>query len=562
MRPSERSRDAHGVISYAIIVFVVTSIGAAVKAAHINPSGGDGGFGLDRQSKAADSGGRRSSSTSNNHAGYVSASYLHCSSSVVARALEHECLALILPDGYTHVCNALAKDYTVSTDQYEYMSAMIYSPATGVIRDLAYYECSFEDRLSIQLSPHISTAPAHVINFMWPREHFVITTNTVEIFYHAKLADFYSSSNEVVAACFELKGSEPTAAAFHYACTATVHANVVQIPNVSSGSYIARAWVVSHEATVSASEFVQMFKDHITSGASTRNTAAGSIAFSVNLRERMEPKVGTDGIDNYSSQNLKIPRIVTPLHDLRETVVHVLLMSVRSNDRYKEAEVMLKSLLFHRDRRQASVESLVLHIVTDDAGVEYFARLWTPSMLQAFAGITVIIHDFDSVCKANIEAFLERNQLNISFHHSGVAGYCRLAIPIYFDQLFGNMETVMRSIVNRSSEANETLYTSILPSLLTPPSIICLETDQLVLADVGELWHYFYDHSDEDDVVAAPENYMPWNQPHSNFVDERYSTHFHQAGENMPVQQREGTDSYGMQQILNSVFFSWCRNQH
>ena len=43
-----------------------------------------------------------------------------------------------------------------------------------------------------------------------------------------------------------------------------------------------------------------------------------------------------------------------------------------------------------------------------------------------------------------------------------------------------------------------------------PPLIIAIETDQLFLGDVAELWDHVLASMDNDDLVAAAENYQPW----------------------------------------------------
>jgi hypothetical protein len=96
--------------------------------------------------------------------------------------------------------------------------------------------------------------------------------------------------------------------------------------------------------------------------------------------------------------------------------------------------------------------------------------------------------------------YIDTNTNNLeSYHHSGKAGYCRLFIPQYFQKL-------NETIVNSNDNSAETSY---ILSLLPNDSIIALETDQLLLVSVDQLYDQFQAF-DDDDIVAAAENYQPW----------------------------------------------------
>jgi len=157
--------------------------------------------------------------------------------------------------------------------------------------------------------------------------------------------------------------------------------------------------------------------------------------------------------------------------------IHIALMSVRSYNRYHEALVMIKSLLFHR---QTSIR-IHLHIIVDDPGQIFFEReilSMSPSCLH------VTFHPFNEVCRdPNIE-FLNKFNFSLSAHYSGHAGYCRLHMPKWFIKHFPNIH-----------------------------KIIAIETDQIFMDDPIGLYNEFQNFGTErnsDAIIGMPEMYKPW----------------------------------------------------
>ena len=174
--------------------------------------------------------------------------------------------------------------------------------------------------------------------------------------------------------------------------------------------------------------------------------------------------------------------------------VHLFVMSVRSNRRYKECEVMLKSLMVSRGAHADATAPLVLHMVVDSPGRTYFASLWhLHTMADRLFKVALVLHPFSEACEAPCDSFLSGLGMGLSFHHSGRAGYCRLFVPRYFQML----------------TANVTSGESPFPPDLLPSRVMSIETDQLILAPIDHLWQEFNAFG-PDTVVAAAENYQPW----------------------------------------------------
>ena len=199
--------------------------------------------------------------------------------------------------------------------------------------------------------------------------------------------------------------------------------------------------------------------------------------------------------------------------------MHILFITSRSLDRYKEGETMLKSLLFHRERGEMEVgvyRQLYIHIVTDPSGQAYYEQMLSPYRISprynSASRIYVVYHDYQEVCVRPLKIFLSAlHDMKMSFHHSGAAGYCRLFLPDYF--------------LNPPTDA----------SYPAPSGLIVLETDQLVLSPIEELWdHLFLDkmgifrRPDMGIWMGAVENYQPWMDSRPNETpskDGRNETH-------------------------------------
>lgn len=91
-----------------------------------------------------------------------------------------------------------------------------------------------------------------------------------------------------------------------------------------------------------------------------------------------------------------------------QNIIHIVIMSVNSVDRYEEAEVHLKSLIFNRNLTPKNKRAnIVLHMIVDDGGKEYFSNIYLKENLQKFDDIHIIFHNFEYVCMKPLEKFLK-----------------------------------------------------------------------------------------------------------------------------------------------------------
>jgi hypothetical protein len=166
--------------------------------------------------------------------------------------------------------------------------------------------------------------------------------------------------------------------------------------------------------------------------------------------------------------------VALPINHTKNSI-HIFLMSSRSYDRYQEAIIMLKSLLFHHDPSfvRGALPAIHFHIVTDAAGKVILDTFLRENLKLDW--IVVSFYDFTSTCEQMTDDFLRRFGFSISSHYSGKAGYCRLFVP---QILSTNVDHVM-----------------------------AIETDQLFFRDIRELWDNFgrlMSHS-EDAMFMMPE---------------------------------------------------------
>ena len=194
---------------------------------------------------------------------------------------------------------------------------------------------------------------------------------------------------------------------------------------------------------------------------------------------------------------------------------------------------------------------LVVHLVTDTEGMVYFKELFSVSKLYSSRRFLIVLHHVEEVCHDPLSLFLKTVQMKQSIHHSGKAGWCRIFVPQYFNQLKNTLtsakskiELILSNVVSSREhkivECNEIIKNIFGSNIITlakntrgghlpefnlftfglqlissqwliPNQIITIETDQLILEDIRELWDQF-NLFDVDDIIAAAENYEPWRK--------------------------------------------------
>ena len=154
-------------------------------------------------------------------------------------------------------------------------------------------------------------------------------------------------------------------------------------------------------------------------------------------------------------------------------VVHIAVLSALSYNRYHEAMVMIKSILFNRKRANL----LHFHLVVDPAGRIFFTERLLALNLP---GLRVSFHDFEAVCVGPNERLLKKFNFTQSAHYSGHAGYCRL-------YLYRHLKVAVPGITG----------------------VVAVESDQIFMDDIVDLWDQFAQFGDEA-MVGMPEIYKPW----------------------------------------------------
>ena len=171
-----------------------------------------------------------------------------------------------------------------------------------------------------------------------------------------------------------------------------------------------------------------------------------------------------------------------------EGSMHIVVMSARVYDRYEEALVMIKSMLFHwRRARVPDGPGITLHLIVDDGGADFFAAAFARLALPLEL-VDVLYHSYNRVCVRPLEAFLADFEMPMSAHYSGAAGYCRLFMAPYL-------------------------------ATLGVPAFVAVESDQLFFDDVTNLWRFLPALSGQA-FLRAPEMYQPWEDGRPRGPDE------------------------------------------
>lgn len=485
-----------------------------------------------------------------------------------------QCLAILLPDGYSHVCH----EYTniVSLDdlnRYDYITAVLYERTTGYLRDILQYS-------SIGSNPTGNNSELILdddsLGTLFPKSNEVMTDSAIDFHFYfvpstaatVDIAKNYTKQqSEWKHICIVLFDKH-TRSFVDSRCSESENQQIIKLTNISNGEYEAHYFIALIPAFLqNFSKFVEFneaFKLRMVSLYFNKNGPQPKriTPFSVRIQhgstasshqqctndECSEPILKLSSPHIYLSTD--VLRILSS-HETNTSSVHMLLLSCRSQQRYAEAVVLLKSMFYHRDISAYHSRVLVLHLVLDRSGKYFFHELYMRYELYRLVRVIFVFHDFNQVCEAPLRQFLSATSMDQSYHHSGTAGYCRLFLDQYFAKLRNASAASSNSSINFEFTVHlhdqDTGVSAPQPSLddslrllaakfsLEVSRLITMETDQLIMADIEQLWEQFevFDASVSGDsdrgeewLVAAAENYQPWAQSRAKaFRTEK--PHFH-----------------------------------
>ncbi len=423
---------------------------------------------------------------------------------------EGHCMSLILIDGFVTKCfdediNLFAiKGETFS--RYEYYLILYYDKNTMRLKGLKYV--SNDNKL-----PANSTSTTWAENkslkmqLISPVPNSIVTSDSIDFYYNIynnedklflRMVDLTAYTNEYESrqrvdksdAFFNITMTKET---LHHYSVAVGYSS----PTAARITNICAYFYSSHKYNVSDS--------------------IASVCFGIDIptHKQQYPQI----LQNIELDNQKLV-----------SAIHILIYSTNSIERYDEAVVMLKSLLFHRD----SDTLLIIHIVTDSNGAVYFEALFQKYFSKK--SIIFILHDVNEVCKLPLAKFFRETNTYMSHHHSGHVGYCRLFIHDYFLQYRFDPSSVMFQYTPHKR-------------------VITIETDQLFVSSIEELWDYADQYEDNKQIlVAAAENYQP-------FLDSRADRQFRMIASANKVYRNEGDDYHGFG-LIGGIMVLYLNHQH
>lgn len=455
-----------------------------------------------------------------------------------------QCLAILLPDGYSHVCHEYSNVVSLGyLDRYDYITAVLYDRKTGYLKDILQYNSMKSNDIS---STSEQKFEDDSLGTLFPKPNDVITDSDVDFHFYfvqpssvtadGTNSDIKPKSEWTSYVCIVLFDSKYAKGLVDCRCSESETQQIIKFTNISNGEYEAHYFIAHSRVLIRNSgqfeEFEQAFKGRMEASYSNSNhpTPKRVTAFSVRIQYADTASSDQECVMNECNRSIPTihvnTEVVRTLSSLGGKTMHMLLLSCRSQQRYEEAVVMLKSLFYHRDVSNDLSRVLVLHFVLDRSGKHFFHELYVRHQLHRLPNVIFVLHDLNEICEAPLRQFLSATNMDQSYHHSGTAGYCRLFLDQYFAKL-RNIHSI-DSIID--SEYTIHLYdqitgmtasqTSPVDSLLVGKfaldvtRLITMETDQLVMADIAQLWEQFtvFDASDrgEEWLVAAAENYQPW----------------------------------------------------
>ena len=415
---------------------------------------------------------------------------LYCDSNEVSNSFEiniepGQCVAILFRDGYLNNCRSHLEKYNgiirlndiSSTDR---CSVILYNKETGYINDFVIYDN--------ENSTEIASSNTNKIGILYPSHNDVISTNYVDIHYY--FLPNASTNNQIHRLCIMLiKTNTNNSNDTNMICKCALNNNIqiLRFNNLTTSSYIANFYItypdnLIHNITeyenivlnyMSQIYFTQKstlpppfktvsfhVKLPVEDLSTTTNSTSVPMSFpciyiSRSIRQLLITINRINSVHNashsewqwlYTSPNTNTTTTTDKNSTYNTTIsnnnssnsnilpiIHTLILSSRSYARYKEANIMLKSLV---SSHISHSNILVIHIVTDRNGYNYFQNLWLYEQLYNISQyIILIFHDIYTVCEVPLHTFLYNVDMTQSYHHSGVAGYCRLFLQPYFDSL-------------------------------------------------------------------------------------------------------------------------------
>lgn len=444
-----------------------------------------------------------------------------------------QCMGMILPDGLSNSCYDTDMHVSIGSDLYRYDEALVfvYNRNTLNIINMEH----------IQVPPHLRITSAEndtgkKVLVTWPHNNAVVTSHNVDFHFYLRrneLLTHLNNSNGQQQLCLYVKSISNNV---DYVANHCLEPQQQYFTTSLLNSKYEVSWYVKESPSSNMESGLDGDLDQ-TQVVHVLNSRKFEV-LDLSPRVLSDEKISRSDVE--MKAELKIDSDTFRVGSDRETM-HVVFLSCRSLDRYREAETMLKSLLYHREQEASSHDvgsaprPLVVHMILDPSGVRYMDDMWSSNGISTSTvlnstklsekytvsaytldtntisnNITVVYHDFRSVCQNPLES-LFLHQLKdhaISFHHSGAAGYCRLFLPDYF----ADIRTMASNSMFNMLHFNQYIF---------PSSVImALETDQLILGSIEELWNHhisskyssvkgIYDLTD-DVLVSAAENYQPW----------------------------------------------------
>ena len=542
-------------------------------------------------------------------------------------------MAIILPDGLSNSCHEEDQHISIGSDLYRYdeVCIFVYDMHTLDIINLEHIKIPSH----LRITANTVDDNGKKVLVTWPSNGAIITSNNVDFHFYLRKSELLKNITIGQQLCLYIKSTTRVQYNAHhcvepqqqYFTTPLLNAKYEVVWYVKQPpSSLDSENIETNSNSISISnidndsmEEVQILntRSFEVFDLSPKIPLVGNVVENVNVNivdvdiDMTIDDIGTD-IDINMNIDLDIGIDMDIDIDVgvdRDTM-HVVLLSCRSLDRYREAETMIKSLIYNRnggndrDRDEKHTHSagqnpdpnpnptpipnprpLVLHMILDPSGKRYMDDMWSANGIETNTildwesvrdpnqsnqskksedsysisaytlntNITIVVHDYKSVCQEPLD-HLFRDKLDdhsISFHHSGAAGYCRLFLPDYFakirkisrrsgirsrsDAFNTNTNANTNSInTNTNTNTNPVHTYGYNTSYIFPSNVImAIETDQLILAPIDDLWNHHiaptdtYTHTHtgpirgirgmsgiydltEGVLVSAAENYQPW----------------------------------------------------
>ena len=143
-----------------------------------------------------------------------------CPGSIEIRTAPNECAAIVLTDGYMHLCSSQEEVHRFSGTKYDRYAKMLYEQTTGLIKDLSFVNCENAGN---------DVVSNFEVTVIWPRPDDILTISTLDAHFIVSEPTVMTPETSGYLVCMELEHNDSNTMSYSYNCSHNGDANLIAL---------------------------------------------------------------------------------------------------------------------------------------------------------------------------------------------------------------------------------------------------------------------------------------------------------------------------------------------